>query len=384
MTSPLPKLTRRTLLVLASAPFAGCGGGDLTTVSLPGTTGTGIVALASITGFGSVIVGGQTYDETTANILIDGEVASRSDLRLGMTAYVTGTWLDDTNAGVAQQIDVLRCASGTLRTVSADRCELHGTTFVWDEDTLWDGTSKSTLQTGQAVVLWGLQANADATLWRLTRVTAGDGGTPTVTGVLTQHDGNWRINGLQLLGVPQAIQNAGQLVWIRGTPVNVQGTVWQVSSAQLARGVAGTGPSGRVHLEGVVTGNTADGRLIVGGQTVDVSTLTAPPSIGQRIQLDAQAGADGLLRVKSIELTGHNTTSPTAARPLTRLSGKVDNWIDLTNFTVQGQRCNASEATGHIGALMAGDWVTLKGVRVGQVLNVVEISLTTDTRNRIN
>ena len=69
---------RALLLVLsAAAALASCGGGV-------GSGGTGSFASGPITGFGSVIVGGVRFDDSTANVE-DGEGGrrSRDELRLG-------------------------------------------------------------------------------------------------------------------------------------------------------------------------------------------------------------------------------------------------------------------------------------------------------------
>jgi hypothetical protein len=77
---------RRELLLAALAMLSGCGGVD------SGGTGTGAAstfASGAITGFGSIIVNGVRYDDTSAAIEDDdGRVRSRDELKLGMRAEV--------------------------------------------------------------------------------------------------------------------------------------------------------------------------------------------------------------------------------------------------------------------------------------------------------
>ncbi|MEO8805330.1 MAG: DUF5666 domain-containing protein [Burkholderiaceae bacterium] len=78
----------RTLLM--SLFLVACGGG----VESGGTGGNASASYASgpITGFGSVIVGGVRFEDTSAAVTdADGEARSRDDLKLGMTITVRGT-----------------------------------------------------------------------------------------------------------------------------------------------------------------------------------------------------------------------------------------------------------------------------------------------------
>ena len=88
-------------MALASALLAGCGGGG------PDTSGTGSIATAAaptfatgpITGFGSVIVNGVRFDDSSASVTDDeGNAGSSGDLMLGMTTEIHGDAIsDDTN-----------------------------------------------------------------------------------------------------------------------------------------------------------------------------------------------------------------------------------------------------------------------------------------------
>jgi hypothetical protein len=79
----------RTLLFVLA--LAGCGSG----VDSGGTGGTGATAASAsgpITGFGSVIVNGVHFDDSSAGITdADGTVRSRDDLKLGMTTVIKGS-----------------------------------------------------------------------------------------------------------------------------------------------------------------------------------------------------------------------------------------------------------------------------------------------------
>jgi len=380
MITPRALLKRRTFLAMSTLPalpLAGCGGGDILSAALPGTTGTGILALASITGFGSVIVGGQTYDETSSTIAIDGIAATRADLRLGMTAKVNGTWYPDTSTGVAQTIAVYRTASGTVTAVNNNSLVLHGQTFGWDSSTLWDGVTETSLQIGQPVIVWALQANNQATQWLLTRIAAGDGGLPTITGLLERRNNLWWVGDIQLLQMDAFKLSAGQLVWVRGQPVTDGTGAWVVSAARVASlSLEEQANASLLQMEGMVTTGQGNGMVRVGDQTLDASTLPAAPTQGQRVQVTVQRLPDGRLRINDIS----GSAASSSSQPAIKLSGRIENWHSAADFTIQGQRCNATNATGDVQALMANAWVSVTGTRNGAVVNVQTVAAASGQR----
>jgi Domain of unknown function (DUF5666) len=83
------KALRRMLLALfcgGLALMASCGGGGVDGGGTGATTG---YAAGPITGFGSVIVGGVRFEDSTAAVEdLDGARRSRDELRLGMTVEI--------------------------------------------------------------------------------------------------------------------------------------------------------------------------------------------------------------------------------------------------------------------------------------------------------
>ncbi len=69
-----------------------------------GITGTGVAfAAGPITGFGSVIVNGVTYETSGATFTKDGLAATQSDFAVGQFVVVTGT-IDDSTSGTADSV----------------------------------------------------------------------------------------------------------------------------------------------------------------------------------------------------------------------------------------------------------------------------------------
>ena len=94
-------LETRILGLLAALTIAACGGGgDSAAV---GSGGTGSFSVGTITGFGSVFVNGQRYDDSSASVSDEDGPRSRADLRLGMVVTVQGT-ISDTGSATASSI----------------------------------------------------------------------------------------------------------------------------------------------------------------------------------------------------------------------------------------------------------------------------------------
>lgn len=100
-------------LVATLLTVGACGGGSGGGVAAPpppqpvgGITRTGAaVAIGPVTGFGSVIVNGITYDTSTAEFTVDGQLATQADLAVGDMVLVKGTIDDDNTNAVAESVE---------------------------------------------------------------------------------------------------------------------------------------------------------------------------------------------------------------------------------------------------------------------------------------
>ena len=93
---------RATLLSFAAVGLAACGGSggssDSSPVPVGAIDGGGLhVSAGPINGFGSVIVNGVRYDTSGAQIIVDDNVASESDLKVGQFVLIAATGDDDGN-----------------------------------------------------------------------------------------------------------------------------------------------------------------------------------------------------------------------------------------------------------------------------------------------
>ena len=112
----------------------GSGGGGATT----GTASGSSAASGTITGFGSVIVNGKRFDTSGSSFTVDGQPGSQSDLKLGMTVAVTGSFNgDQRSASTVQQRDAVE---GLVQSIAANGLSLvvMGQTVLVNNTTLID------------------------------------------------------------------------------------------------------------------------------------------------------------------------------------------------------------------------------------------------------
>jgi Domain of unknown function (DUF5666) len=90
----------RALVAVVCLALTACGGGGGPTAAAPGTGGTGSFTTGPISGFGSVIINGVRYDDSSSNLRVQTEdddtsdddkgALGRDDLKLGMITQVEG------------------------------------------------------------------------------------------------------------------------------------------------------------------------------------------------------------------------------------------------------------------------------------------------------
>lgn len=374
-------LTRRSWLVLAASAVTGCGGGgSVSMASLPGTGGTGLFAQGPISGFGSVILNGIRFDDTAATVQLDGLAGGSSDLRLGMVATVQGQRGADATLGTASSIEVWSIAQGLVSAGQATpgasgQFRVAGMTLLTDPNTVFDGFSATApLSGGQRVAVWGLQAGADGRSWRATRVGLVAASAVVSSGLLSVEDSQRTLNGLLLTGALAGTLAQGDLVRVQGT-LSANGNSLEVMSAKLLSGSGAASPQGDAEIEGVVTTAPSATGFSLGTIVVDASQAVYSPAnaqlfIGARVEVNG-SWRSGVLQATSVAL--QDEEAPHALE----ISGSIETFNSLSNFTVRGQRCDASGLTsfGHGTAadLKVGAKVKLKGSMAGEVLRVTEL-----------
>ena len=367
-------ISRRSFLSLAVAGLSGCGGGvdtGVTTAGRPGTGGTGLYVQGSISGFGSVIVNGIRFDETSAMVQLDGTLASTLDLRLGMVAEVLGLRGADLTLGVANAIEVWSIAQGLVSQVQSGQFKVAGMLVQADAATVFDGIgSVAALANGQRVAVWGLQSGTDGTRWTATRVALVSPTALVSTGIVSAAG---TLNGFALSGQKAASLASGQLVRVQG-PLSSSGASVQVDGFKLLGPQSGSLPEGDVEIEGLVTALLSGSRFMLGSVEVDASSASLAASykalsIGQRIEVEGN-WQGRVLKAVSFGVESEQKLDEA------EIEARIEQFTSLANFVVRGQRCNASSAViskGTVADLKVGVKVKLHGTKAGDVLMVTTL-----------
>ena len=147
----LSKLTRYGLISPLLAALISCASG-----SGGGITGSGIV-IGPITGLGSIIVNGVTFDVDNANVTVNGTPADTSALKLGMVVEVRGTIDAGTATGVASSVAFDTDLRGPVEAVDVSQSTIVvlGQLVIATPTTIFDGTTLDTLAVGQYIEVSG-------------------------------------------------------------------------------------------------------------------------------------------------------------------------------------------------------------------------------------
>jgi Domain of unknown function (DUF5666) len=378
----LTALSTLTLVLMA------CGGGLGGDVALmPGTGGTGITAMGSVVGFGSVVVNGIRFEDSNAQVLIDGEkqtsVPTTSQLRLGMVANIVGL---KSNAsvtttsvikalGTANSIEVWSIAQGTVTNkVSSTTFTVAGMTMVVDAGTVFEGAmSSSGLNTYSIVKVWGLPITADFSQWSVTRLEVLGNASSTIS--------QPTLNGLSLAGSGTTLAS-GQLV--RAVGSLTAGTLAVSKITTLDSNGTTTPATGYAELEGIVTSvlssTTATPanvtRMTLGATEVDTKDALVSPTVaslaaGKRVEVQGNWIAGVLVATKV-------TVKSSTEIQEVEIEAAIEQFTSVANFVVRGQRCDASGLSLtplQISKLGFNVLVHLEGRKNGDVVRVTELEI---------
>ncbi len=182
------------LLLLAAG---GCGGGSggIASNDGGGIGGSGI-SFGVVTGFGSVIVNGNTFNTDDAEIIVNGEPALESALTEGMLVRIEGDWTGD-GGGVASRVEYHDDIRGPVQeVVEFDPLSGAGTIIVlgqsvrFTSQTVFRGVSRDAIAAGDDVRISGWQQDDGTYLASLIRLVGNftEGGEAEVKGFIRDLD----------------------------------------------------------------------------------------------------------------------------------------------------------------------------------------------------
>jgi Domain of unknown function (DUF5666) len=303
-------------LFCAALLVAACGGG----VESGGTGPTGSAYVEGpITGFGSIIVSGVRFDDSSARVEdADGSGRSRDELRLGMHVEVeSGAIADDGSGGRAATATRVRFASDLIGPVTvADpagaQIGVIGQSVRVTPATVVDGApgGAGSLIVGDIVEVHGFASADRYVATRIERRSAAPASfrvrglvRDLVAAPPTLAIGSQGFD-LAATGVPAGLTN-GQVVRLTVGTTQVNGR-WPVTAIAVeARRIE---DSSEAELEGLITALTSNTRFDVNGTSVDASGATFPKGnvvLGARVKVRGRS-AGGELIAASVELRNDN------------------------------------------------------------------------------
>jgi hypothetical protein len=310
-------LRLRALVATVLLGVAACGGG----VETGGTGATGAYVEGPVSGFGSIIVGGVRFDESSARVEdADGGTRSRGDLRLGMRVEIDsgaiGSDADGSRSAMATRVRIAADLIGPVTAVDASGqlIAVLGQTVRLLAATVIDGASGgvSALSVGDIVEVHGfLVPGLLIDRYVATRIERRNAAPAAfrVRGLVRQLDGGartLRIGGqefdLTATGVPAGLAN-GQIVRMTVQTAQVGGR-WPVATLVVeSRRLEDRADA---EVEGVITSLGSIASFEVNGIGVDAGGATfvngsAGVVPGARVRVRGRS-AEGVLVADRVEL----------------------------------------------------------------------------------
>lgn len=305
----------------ASVLIAACGGGGgdatppATSAATPPTATAAAYSQGAIAGFGSIIVGGVRWDDSSASVVDDsGASVARSAMKLGAMVEVEASAVDRASAkGVATRVRLGSETRGPISAVSttASTFTLLGVTVKVTATTVFDSSISGGLAGLAAGTIVEVHGLLDTTTGQITatRVEA----TPSAAsyalrGVIASLDTTaktFRIGSelISYAGLANVTPANGQTV-----KVTLQTT--PVAGAWVATALRGPGAkpadSASTHVEGLITAWTSANAFSIGAVTVDASKASFPDGtagvvLGARVEVEGTT-TNGVLVATEVEI----------------------------------------------------------------------------------
>lgn len=324
------------------------------------TGGTGRADYGVIDAFGSIVVHGIHYDETAANIVIDGVPnQTRSSLKLGMVANIEGVIDYALNTGIASTVRVNRTLIGQVEDVNLSTGEVRilSQRVATDVATLFDGyQTLDQLTTGSWVAIHGLSDPKRRTIVAtlVERIDATSPPASVIRGtVKSRGNGSFQVGNLNVISTLSNQPEDGTFVAVTGSYAINSGNLY-ATDVQMTREV-------ETHegVETQLTGYVADFRSIssftVAGVPVDASAASfgggRPGDIKQDVRITVEGRiVNGILRAQEIEIRSAGVAGPgidpntSSSDSVIELEGVITEFTSMSNFVVKGKRIDASEA----------------------------------------
>ena len=368
-------------LLCVAAVLAGCGGGGSDSSSSSSDTATAYSS-GPITGFGSVIVNGVRFDDSSARITDDDDVAlGRDEMRLGMTAEIQGAGVVTDSLGRHGRALAIRIGNEIVGPVSAVDATAKTLTALGQTVDVTDNTlfgeritgGLAGITVGTVVEVNGalnvttghytatrIDVRPNAPYFRLRGVIAG---LDTTAKTFKIGDALISYAGLSTSDVFASLAN-GLLVRVRLQTTQVAGA-WVAT--RIAGGVRKIEDQDQAEIHGLITAFTSATKFSVNGIVVDATNATFPNGqagvvLGARVEVEGKA-VDGVIVASKVQLEDEREVHIRGFE----LHGNITT-IDTTlkTFVLRGVTVSYGSATvykdGTEANLVVGAQVEVKGV----------------------
>lgn len=279
-----PAVTLAFLVVLSAC---GGGGGASTTSSAPSSTSPTTAASlteGTISGFGSVIVGGVRFDDSAAKVSDDdGGTKTKDDLRLGMTVSIDSSSVSNSTAA-ASSIEVHSEIAGPVESVNllGNSLVVLGQSVTVDGTTVYDESLSglSSITVGMVLEVYARYDAASATYAASRIEKRGNSNEYKLRGVignLNTASKRFNINGALIdysaaKEVPTSLAN-GQYVKVKLLTTQLAGA-WSATKVQNGRSTEDN--HSEAEIKGSITAFTSTTQFSVNGLPVDASKASFP------------------------------------------------------------------------------------------------------------
>lgn len=382
-----------------------CGGGGNSVAGIDGSGNPGRVGIAArgtITGFGSVIVNGVTYDTSNATFDIDGIAGAESDLAVGQVVTIRGTTDENGNDARADEVVYADLVEGPVESVdvAAASFVVLGQTVLTNGDTAFEDDfnpqSIAGVSPGDIVEVSGF-ANGNGEILATYVDLEDSPGDFEVTGIVANLDaGNlsFEINGLlvdyggaSLSDFPNGAPENGQRVEAEGS-LGGGGELIATSVEFEGDDDLGAASGDDVEIEGLITRFVSATDFDVNGTpvTTNASTSFSNGSAGDlalnvAVEVEGEVNANGVVVAESIDFEQEGTLELRGA-----VEGTTANSVTLlgvtatvTSSTALDDQSSGAVSPFRLADLNVGDYVEVRGFDDGGTLTLTGLERKDDT-----
>lgn len=319
------------------------------------TGGTGQhYAFGEIEDFGSIVVHGVHYDESRANIIVDGVPnQSRAALKLGMVVEIEGDFNYTLGTGTAAIVRTNRAILGQVQSINSANGEMQvlSQRVAADVSTRFDGIANlSQIAAGDWVAIHGLNDPA-RNLFAATLIEAiapPMSALSEIRGVVRNtRDDRFRIGVLDVISKTARVEN-GDFVAVKG--------IFDAKSASVLATEVSVTPEIEIHedagndIEGFIADFRSSRNFTVAGVAIDAGAASYSGGTANNLKPGVRVTVEGfvvngVLVAEEIKFHSTEIESSDSSGSSIEVSEIISEFRSIGDFVVKGRRIDASDAS---------------------------------------